>query len=283
MTIRAGVIGYPITHSLSPYIHGYWLNQYGIDGSYDAIEVKPEHLESFLRSLPEQGFAGVNITLPHKEKALEIVQHIDPFARAVGAVNTVMVRDGQLYATNTDFVGFARNILQSAPQFDVTKGSALILGAGGAGRAVLFALMSMKVPHIYITNRTKERAEALRDFMTSSDYGYKKDQIEVLDWDNYTKKLNEVNIVVNSSSMGMTGQTGLEINLDNLPVSALVTDIVYNPLKTDLLKQAEARGNIVVDGLGMLLHQAVPGFEAWFGEKPEVTEELRRTVLQGLQ
>ncbi len=279
--VRAGVVGYPISHSLSPYIHNYWLKRYGIAGQYDAIEVPPEDLKTFLNSLPAKGFNGVNLTLPHKVEALSILGNVDPFAEFIGAVNTVIINDGHFLGTNTDFVGFVRNIETGAPGFDFAAGKAVLLGAGGAARAVVFALASMKAPEIVITNRSYEKAEAIAADMRNQ-FGLSETQIYAAEWESRSDILADTNLLVNTTSLGMKGQPELEISLDSLPKRALVTDIVYNPLITPLLAAAETRGNVIVDGLGMLLYQAAPGFEAWFGTKPEVTDELREIVLQAL-
>lgn len=279
--IKAGVIGYPISHSLSPYIHGYWLKQYGIDGSYDAIEVLPEHLEQFLKNLGKNGFNGVNITLPHKEKALSIMANVDPFAQFIGAVNTVVVNQEGVLGTNTDFVGFARSLMLGAPQWNPEAGKAVVLGAGGAARAIVFALMSLGVQQIDIINRSQEKAVTIADQMAAH-FHVPREKFSTPAWEDRTTALRAANLLVNTTSLGMKNQPPLEIELQHLPITAVVTDIVYNPLETALLAAARARGNHTVDGLGMLLHQAAPGFEAWFGVKPEVTEDLRNHVLAAL-
>lgn len=281
MTIKAGVIGTPISHSLSPVIHNYWLEKYGIDGSYDAIEVSVEDFPDFIENVGRNGFNGVNITLPHKETALQLMANVDPFATFIGAVNTVIVNMEGVLGTNTDFVGFARNLMDFAPDFAYEGATAMVLGAGGASRAIIFALLSMKVKHIIITNRTREKAEAIAG-QAQAHMGVGEDVISIVDWDEKDAALKDVDILVNTTSLGMVKQPELEISLDALPKESLVTDIVYNPLETSLLKAARERGNITVDGIGMLLHQAAPGFEAWFGQKPEVDDDLRQTVLAAL-
>lgn len=263
--IRAGVIGHPIAHSLSPKLHGYWLKKYGIDGEYKAHDVPPESLEDFIRTLPERGFAGCNVTIPYKEEVMEYLDEVDTLAQAVGAVNTIIVRDGKLHGTNTDVVGFAENIRP----FITGKNKAVVLGAGGAARAVIVALKQLGFAHILITNRTKERAEELAA----------QHSLQPVGWTEKEAALAQANLLVNTTSLGLAGNPPLELSLDALPKTALVTDIVYKPLETELLAAAKARGNPVVDGLGMLLHQAAPGFEAWFGVKPEVTNELRQFIL----
>lgn len=280
--IKSGVIGFPISHSLSPRIHNFWLKKYNISGSYEAIEVRPEDLENFINKLGKNGFKGINITLPHKERALSFVDKADQFAKFLGAINTVVVDDSGVSGTNTDFLGFAQNLKSSAPGFDFSRGKAVIIGGGGAARAVLFALTSLKVPEIIATNRTREKAEEIKQIIVEN-FRYPAEKIKVVDWENRSNALEHANLLVNATSLGMKGQPPLEIDLSFLPKDALVTDIVYNPLETELLKQARERGNKTVDGLGMLLHQAAPGFEAWFGIKPEVTEELRNHVLEAMK
>ena len=290
--IKAGVIGYPVSHSLSPRIHGFWLKKYGIDGSYEAIEVAPEDLEEFIKDdLIRDGYAGVNVTLPHKERAFELVDDVSHLAYAedLKAVNTIIVENGQTMGKNTDVEGFAQSIVSAQPEFDFEGGMAVVLGAGGAARAIVFALANLKVPKIIILNRTKKKAKKIKKLLEKH-YGDLLDQkVKVKDWDDRAELLEGANLLVNATSLGMVGQGELDIDISKLPKSALVNDIVYNPLETRLLAEARAQGNIVVDGLGMLLYQAIPGFKAWFckGEHasvtPEVTEELREYVLEGLK
>jgi shikimate dehydrogenase len=269
----AGVMGWPVSHSKSPRLHGYWLAKYGIDGSYMPLPVEPENFQAALMSLRNLGFSGVNVTVPQKEMAMPECDELSDRARRIGAVNTVTFsKDGRLWGDNTDGFGFIENLRQEAADIDFTSGPAVVLGAGGASRAVLVALLDEGCPEIRIANRTRKRAEGLaREFNDP--------RLTVLDWPLDRKSLSDVSLLVNTTSLGMVGQPRLEIDLDGLPPSALVTDIVYAPLITDLLAQAKARGNPVVDGLGMLLHQARPGFHRWFGIDPEVTQELRDFVL----
>lgn len=276
--IRAGVIGWPVSHSLSPRLHGFWLETLGISGTYEAIPVEPENLERDIRGLIDRGYAGINATLPHKEALVSLVDRIEPFAKRVGAVNTLVFEGGTIIAGNTDGFGFIENLRQGAGDDDFTGRPAVVLGAGGAARAVIAALQDAGVPEIRLTNRTKARAEELAADLDRPDFG----AIAVVDWSARDEALADAGLVANTSSLGMTGQPPLEVGLDDLPGDALVTDIVYNPLETDLLARAKARGNPVVDGLGMLLHQARPGFESWFGRAPTVTPELRAHVLAGL-
>lgn len=268
----AGVMGWPVGHSRSPRLHNYWLEQLGIDGAYVPLAVAPENFEQVLRALPLMGFAGINVTVPHKEAALHLVDDVEPVARRIGAVNTVVVRgDGSLEGRNTDAFGFLENLFRGAPQWNVASGPAVVLGAGGAARAVCAALVDAGIPEIRLVNRSIARAEQV-----ALDVG---GPIQVCPWAACTRAMTGCTLLVNTTTLGMTGQPPLEIDLTPLPVSAVVNDIVYAPLVTDLLAAAAARGNPVVDGLGMLLWQAVPGFATWFGTLPEVTPALREFVL----
>jgi shikimate dehydrogenase len=271
-TLKAGVMGWPVDHSRSPALHGFWLKTLGIDGSYVRIPVKPEDLEKALRDLPRQGFAGCNLTVPHKEAAMAVVDEISPEAKRIGAVNTVFVtEDGKLTATNTDGYGFITSLKAGAPRFDPKAGPAVVLGAGGAARAVCVALQDAGVPEICIINRTTARAESLAAAL--------KGPFTVAAWSERDARLKNAGLLVNTTTLGMKGQDPLDIDLTSLSPRATVTDIVYVPLETPLLAAARARGNPVVDGLGMLLYQAQPGFEGWFGKRPEVTPALREHVL----
>ena len=275
-TIQAGVIGWPVSHSLSPRLHGFWLKELGIDGTYSALTVAPDGLESSLRSLPERGFAGVNLTLPHKEAAATIVDTMDSVASRIGAVNTIVVgADGNLAGSNTDGYGFIENLKSSAPEWTADNKSAVILGAGGAARAIIAALLDADLKELRLVNRTLSRAESLKDDIGGA--------IIVVPWADRTKALEGAGLLVNTTTLGMTDEEPLEIDLSPLPAKAVVTDIVYAPLTTPLLKDAAGRGNLTVDGLGMLLHQARPGFDQWFGAEPVVTDALRAHVLEGLE
>lgn len=268
----AGVIGSPIGHSKSPRLHGHWLKKYGLPGHYIPMEVAPGNLETVLRTLPKAGFVGANITVPHKEAALEIADVITDRATLIGAANTLIFReDGKIHADNTDGYGFLENLRQGAPDWDPTSGPAVVLGAGGASRAILASLLSAGVPEILLTNRTKIRAEALQQ-----EFGAR---ITVVDWVQAGNVMEDAALLVNTTSLGMTGSPELRIPLDGLNPGAVVTDIVYAPLKTRLLQVAEEIGCHTVDGLGMLIYQAIPGFERWFGQRPEVDEEIRRIML----
>ncbi|MBI11270.1 MAG: shikimate dehydrogenase [Rhodospirillaceae bacterium] len=265
----AGVIGWPVGHSRSPRLHGYWLEQYAIDGAYVPLAVAPDRFDEALKGLQAAGFRGVNVTVPHKEAAFRACDTIDPDAERIGAVNTIMFSDnGLVQGSNTDAFGFIENIRQVIAW---PGGVAVVLGAGGAARAVCVALIDAGATEIRLINRTRSRAERL-----SMEFG---EVIRVEDWENRSDAQSSASLLVNTTSLGMTGQPPLDLDLDALPISAIVNDIVYTPLETPLLKLARKRGNIPVDGLGMLLHQARPGFEAWFGTAPQVTEALRDFVL----
>ncbi|WP_294622425.1 shikimate dehydrogenase [uncultured Roseovarius sp.] len=269
----AGVIGSPIAHSKSPQLHGHWLKTYGIQGYYVPMDVSADDLEQVLETLPKMGFVGVNITVPHKEKVMEFADLVTDRATLIGAANTLTFqKDGKLRADNTDGYGFIENLRQNAPQWNVKSGPAAILGAGGAARAVIASLLEAGVPHIYLSNRTRIRAEALQ-----SEFGKR---IEVVEWVQAGNMLEDCVTVVNTTSLGMLGKPPLRVPLDGLRKEALVTDLVYAPLKTRLLAEAEEIGCTTVDGLGMLLHQAVPAFERWFGVRPEVDTATRAAALR---
>ncbi|MDO6729805.1 shikimate dehydrogenase [Marinovum sp. 2_MG-2023] len=268
----AGVIGHPITQSKSPVLHGHWLRRYGIRGHYIPMDVASANLDSVLRALPKMGFVGVNITIPHKIKVLEIADQITDRATIIGAANTLIFRrDGKIMADNTDGYGFIENLRQHAPQWAATDGPAVVFGAGGASRAVVSSLIDAGVPRILLSNRTKIKAEQLQH-----EFGKR---IQVVEWVQVGNYLEEAALVVNTTALGMTGQPDMRVPLDGLRPGTLVTDLVYNPLRTHLLEEAAQRGCHTVDGLGMLLHQAVPGFERWFGHRPDVDDALRAAVL----
>ena len=276
MTKRACVIGWPVKHSRSPVIHGYWLERYGLDGAYGKEAVSPDALGSFLKDLPGRGYVGCNVTLPHKEAALHAAKKTDEAARAIGAANTLWLdAGGTLNAGNTDAYGFMTNLEAASLQWRPASGPAVVLGAGGAARAVLFGLLAAGVPRIVLANRTYEKAETL-----AAAFGPK---VEAIAWEDRASALSGVTLLVNTTSLGMTGQPPLDIDLSALPAHAVVSDIVYVPLETRLLAEAKARGLKTVDGLGMLLHQAVPGFERWFGVRPEVTPDLRARIVATLE
>ena len=271
----AGVIGWPVGHSSSPRLHGYWLEHYGIDGAYVPLGVDPANFERVLRVLPLLGFVGVNVTVPHKEAALAAVDVVEPLAQRIGAVNTVIVRrDGGLEGRNSDAYGFLENIKTAVPGWDAASGPAVVLGAGGAARAVCAALVGGGAPEVRVVNRTAARAEALAAAIGGP--------CRVRPWSERCGVLDGAGLLVNATTLGMTGQPPLDLDLDRLPTAAVVNDVVYAPLETALLKMAARRGNRTVDGLGMLLHQARPGFKAWFGVEPEVTLALRAFLSQDL-
>jgi shikimate dehydrogenase len=264
-------MGWPVGHSRSPLLHNHWLAEYGIDGAYVPLAVRPDALAAALRALPALGVAGVNLTVPHKERAVAVMDRLDESARRIGAVNTVVVKDGGLEGRNTDGYGFIENLRAGAKSWRGADGPAVVVGAGGAARAIVVALIDAGAPEIRLVNRTFARAEAL-----ATEFG---PPLVAVKWDQRDAALDGSALLVNATSLGMTGQKPLELALDALPRSTVVTDAVYVPLETALLAAARARGNPCVDGLGMLLHQARPGFAAWFGRDPEVTPELRAYVL----
>lgn len=267
---RAGVIGHPIAHSRSPRIHGHWLKRYGIEGEYKAYDVHPHQLKDDVLRMRDDGFAGCNVTLPHKQNVMEICTTLNDEAKRIGAVNTlVFYPSGEIEGRNTDAYGFMQNATETHPDFLWNSGPAVVLGAGGAARAILYALKRAGVPEIRLMNRTIGTAENLADEF----------DCVVHEWDQRNKALEGAVSVINTTSLGMTGQPPLEIDLSALHQGALVYDIVYAPLMTPLLQQAETNGCKVVTGIGMLLHQARPGFQAWFGIMPEVDDELRQVVL----
>lgn len=269
----AGVIGHPIAHSRSPALHSYWLRRYGLKGHYIPIDIAPNDLGDLVRTLPRLGFVGINVTIPHKEAILQIADIVTDRAALIGAANTLIFRkDGRIHADNTDGSGFIANLRQNAPHWAPASGPAVVLGAGGAARAVIAALIEVGVPEIRLANRTRPRAEGLR-----SDFGAK---IIVHEWVQAASILQDAATVVNTTSLGMTGKPEFRVPLTALSPRALVTDLVYTPLKTQFLIEAEAMGCTAVDGLGMLLHQAAPGFERWFGQRPDVDEATRMAVLQ---
>lgn len=269
----AGVMGWPVSHSKSPRLQGYWLAKYGVDGSYMPLPVAPENFAASVRALRDLGFAGVNVTIPFKQAVFAVCDELSDRAKRIGAVNTVTFSaDGKILGDNTDGFGFIENLRQSVPDIDFSSGPAVILGAGGASRAVIVALLDENCPQIRLINRTTKRAHDLADEIGD-------DRITVVNGPIGDADLCDASLLVNTTSLGMVGQPALEIDLAGLAQNTIVTDIVYAPLKTDLLLQAEARGNQVVDGLGMLLHQARPGFHKWFGIDPVVTSALREFVL----
>jgi shikimate dehydrogenase len=268
----AGVIGAPVAHSRSPALHGYWLRKYGIRGHYVPLEVAQADLEEVLRAMPRMGFVGANVTIPHKETALRIADIVSDRAALIGAANTLIFRaDGKIHADNTDGYGFIENLRQGVPDWRADAGPCTVLGAGGAARAVVASLLEAGAEEIRLSNRTRSRAEALR-----AEFGTR---IVIFDWVQAGNAIDDAATVVNTTSLGMVGKGQFRVPLDGLSKDAVVTDLVYTPLDTPLLLKARAIGCRTVDGLGMLLHQAVPGFERWFGVKPEVDGALREAVL----
>jgi len=272
--VVAGVCGWPIRHSRSPRIHNYWLKQYGIDGVYVPLAIPPDRAMEAIRMLPALGIRGLNVTVPNKEEAYKAMDEVDRWAQRMKAVNTVMVRDGILYGANTDAFGFMESLREAIPDWRAEAGPAVILGAGGAARAIVAGLQDAGAPEIRIANRTPERAAAIRD-----EFGK---PVRPVLWDQRADILEDASLVVNTTSLGMEGQPPLDLELAKLPPDAVVYDIVYVPLETPLLAAARARGNPAVDGLGMLLHQARPGFREWFGTDPVVDQALRDHVLAAL-
>jgi shikimate dehydrogenase len=271
----AGIMGWPVDHSLSPRLHGYWLAANEIDGAYLPLAVPPEHFAQALRVLALLGFRGVNVTVPHKEAALNAVDVADPLARRIGAVNTVTVRDdGSLQGTNTDAYGFIEQLTATVPDWRASGGPAVIIGAGGAARAICVGLLDAGVGEIRIVNRTLARAEAL-----ALGVG---EPVHVLPWLGRANAVGDAALVVNTTTLGMTGQPPLDLDTASINDDAVVCDIVYAPMQTPLLRDAAARGLRCVDGLGMLIHQARPGFEAWFGVAPEITDDLRAFLVRDL-
>lgn len=271
---KACVIGWPISHSRSPIIHGYWLKQHGIEGSYTRQPVEPSALGEFLSSLGANGYAGCNVTIPHKENAYRLVTPADRSTERLGAVNTVFLHDGKTLGTNTDGEGFINSLLNGVPDLVLKDSRVVVLGAGGASLAIVNAILEQGTREVAVLNRTLEKAEQLR-----ARFGAR---VKPVNWDKAAEQLSECSLLVNTTSLGMKGQPELILDLSHLSSSAVVTDIVYTPLRTQLLQDAAARGNRVVEGLGMLLHQAVRGFSLWFGVTPNVTPELYDLVARDI-
>lgn len=271
-TPLAGVIGWPIAQSRSPRLHRHWLDRYGLRGQYIPMPVRPEHLGEVLRILPKAGFVGLNVTIPHKAAALALADFVTDRAALIGAANTLIFRpDGRIHADNTDGYGFITNLQTSVSDWQPGAGPAALIGSGGAARAVVASLIEAGVPELRIANRTRIRAEQIK-----AEFGAK---IVVYDWSQLGNMLDGAATVVNATSLGMEGKPPLRLPLDALAGDAVVTDLVYTPLMTPFLQDAARRGARVVDGLGMLLHQGAPGFERWFGRRPEVDEATRAAVL----
>ncbi len=268
----ACVIGWPVAHSRSPAIHRFWLNELGIEGDYVRAPVAPDQISAFLGAFTASGYVGGNVTVPHKEAAFAAVSDMDVAARAIGALNTLWIESGKLIGSNTDTLGFLANLDEAVENWDKDPGAAVVLGAGGGARAVLFAVLQRGFAPVHLVNRTLERADALAERFGSA--------VRPAGWEKVDRLLGEARILVNTTTLGMMGSASPELDLGALPGDAVVTDLVYVPLETPLLAAARARGLRTADGLGMLLHQAVPGFERWFGKRPSVSPALRAAILK---
>jgi shikimate dehydrogenase len=273
--IRACVIGWPIAHSRSPLIHGYWLRKYGIDGSYVKQPVRPDDVVDFLRGMREQGLAGCNVTIPHKETAFAAAAERRPAARAVASANTLWFEGDRLVAESTDGVGFMADLKARFPSFDAKGCAVAVLGAGGAARAIIHAFLEAGAAEVRVFNRTRSRADVVARHFGPS--------VKPHDWSQRIDRSREVRMLVNATSLGMKGGVALDMSLDHLDAASIVADLVYVPLVTPLLAAARARGLGALDGLGMLLHQAVPGFAKWFGVTPQVTDELRALIVADIE
>ena len=271
----AGVMGWPVMHSRSPLMHNHWFEQQGLRGSYVPLAIAPCGLEPALRALAPLGFSGCNLTIPHKQDAMAIVDEVDAVARAIGAISCVVVRpDGTLFGTNNDWLGFMANLRSAYPDWQPEAGPVTVIGAGGGARAVCYGLAQAGVSEIRLVNRTRARAEAVAAQLSAP--------ITAIDWQDRAQALAGVSLVVNTTSQGMVGMAPLDLALDHLPPSAIVADIIYTPLQSPLLEQAAARGHQTLNGLGMLLYQGVPAWKLWFGVGPQVTETLRELMVQSL-
>ena len=269
----AGVIGAPIAHSKSPKLHAHWLYKTDLPGHYVPLHIEPSDLEQTLKTLPKLGFVGLNVTVPHKEEVMRYVDVVTDRATLIGAANTLIFRpDGKIKADNTDGFGFIRNLTTGAPNWNPDAGPALVLGSGGAARAVIAALLEAGVREILLTNRTRARAENLKDI-----FGPK---VKIIDWIDAGNAIDDAALLVNTTSLGMQGKPELRVPLDGLKRDTVVTDLVYAPLKTGLLSVAEEMGCLTVDGLGMLIHQAAPGFQHWFGARPPIDDATRAVLLK---
>lgn len=271
---HACIVGWPVAHSRSPVIHGFWLKEHDLPGSYDPVPVPPDAIDAFLAGFAAGPYVGGNVTIPHKEVAFRAVAGLDPAAEALGAVNTLWLDEGRLLGANTDMHGFLASLDEAAPDWAAAGRPAVVLGAGGAARAVVYGLLRRGLEPVHVVNRSAERAEALAKRFGPG--------VWPASWRDLPALLARARVLVNTTSLGMAGQPPLEIDLRPLPDDAVVNDIVYTPLETPLLAAARARGLVAVDGLGMLLHQAVPGFERWFGVRPSVSPALRAAVLADL-
>jgi shikimate dehydrogenase len=267
----AGVMGWPVMHSRSPLMHNYWMKQQGVTGTYVPLAIRPEDLEAALRGLRPLGFAGCNLTIPHKLEAMEIVDEVDDVATKIGAISCVVVReDGSLLGTNNDWIGFLGNLKQTFPDWRAESGPVTVIGAGGGGRAVVYALLSEGAPEIRLVNRTASKAVAIAEQFGGP--------IVPVPWEDRHDAIDGSSLVVNATSQGMDGQPPLDLKLDNLAAGAVAADIIYTPLESPFLAAARARGNRTINGLGMLLHQGPPAWKLWFGLEPVVTDELRKLL-----
>lgn len=270
--VMAGVMGWPVAHSRSPVIHNHWIRQYGLQGAYGLFPVQPERIEDAIRGLRALGLAGCNITIPHKVNAMKLMDVVDPLAQRMGAINTIVVTpEGALHGFNNDGFGYIQSLRDAKLDWQANAGPIAVLGAGGAARAVVLSLLDQGATEIRLLNRTRGKAQALADEFGAA--------IRVYDWSERSEALSDIALLVNTTNQGMHGQPELEIQLDRLPRSALVSDAIYIPLETPLLQAARLRGNETVNGLGMLLNQARPAFHAWFGVMPEITPELNKAIM----
>jgi shikimate dehydrogenase len=282
-TLRAGVVGWPIAQSLSPTMHSYWISEHGLDAEYVPLGVAPEEFSTLIKSLPEKGYVGVNVTIPHKQAAHRLCSTLDADARAAGAVNVLIFENDKIHGRNTDVLGFCAALEDALGADAARTGPVVVLGAGGAARAVILALARSGAAEIRVLNRTRTRAEELTEAL-AQELGRELGgaEFKIFEWGDWQNALAGAGLLVNTTSLGMVGKDTLDISLESLPQKACVVDIVYNPIETGLLAEAKARGHRTMDGLGMLMHQAVPAFEAWFGATPAVTAELRRVLEQEL-
>jgi shikimate dehydrogenase len=269
--IMAGVMGWPVAHSRSPNIHNYWIDHHKLNGAYGLFPVKPQDLQTAIKGLKALGLAGCNLTIPHKVNAMRFVDNVDPLAKRIGAINTIVVKpDGELHGFNNDAFGYIESLREALPAWHANAGPVVLLGAGGAARAIIVGLISEGATEIRLINRTKNKADEIASEFTGT--------VQAYEWQERHDALNGCALLINTTSLGMHGQETLDLQLDQLPQSALVSDVIYAPLETALLMNARLRGNATVNGLGMLLHQARPAFNAWFGVMPEVTAELRQVI-----
>jgi len=270
--VMAGVMGWPVAHSRSPIIHNHWIRQYGLQGAYGLFPVQPDRIEDAIRGLRALGLAGCNITIPHKVNAMKLMDVVDPLALRMGAINTIVVTpEGALHGYNNDGFGYIQSLRDAKPDWQANAGPITVLGAGGAARAVVLSLLDQGATEIRLINRTRGKAQALADEFGAA--------IQVFDWSERNEALSDIALLVNTTNQGMHGQPELDIQLDRLPQSTLVSDAIYIPLETPLLRAARLRGNETVNGLGMLLNQARPAFKAWFGVMPEITPALHQAIM----